>query len=103
MTDLANIAAATAAGYIRQQTDRGVQSGRGQLAPRYFTTLSKPLVGGTHQSGFEFRATGESDVSAAAADTAALAALNNQRLHRYGGGATRNKDDLGAVTVDNAS
>lgn len=88
-TTLASIAAATAAGYIRTQIDYGDQGPSdnkpaGQAVPRkkrYVTRLHKDGLG-TKLS--RIRAMGESDTSAAAADTAALAVLNAQRQARYG-------------------
>lgn len=80
MADLADHAAATTAGYKRIQIDRGAGTG-----PRYTSTYEKQLVGEPGASGSMFRATGTSDVSQAAADTQALAALNGQRRHRYAG------------------
>jgi len=76
VTDFANEAAAITAGWKKIQvvTTGGV----------FVTHLEKPVTGGGH-SGSRMVATGTSTVSAAAADTAALAALNAQRRHRYGG------------------
>jgi len=90
MSDLANIAAATAAGYKLTETDAG--AGR---SPRYRCYLAKMITGGSHQAGFEFRAEGHSDALAASARTNCLAALNDQRKQRWGAGATPNKDTLG--------
>jgi hypothetical protein len=93
MSDLASVAAATAAGYVRTQLDRGAVAVGGKIVlDRYETTFTKMVVGGTNQSGFELRATGSSPTSAAAADTVALNALNNLRGHRYGFGSGTNKD-----------
>ncbi len=84
MTDLADNAAALAAGYVRSQTDRGATA-----IPRYQSQYTKHLVGEAGgSSGGETRATGHSVVSQAAADTQALAALNGQRTLRHGAGAT---------------
>jgi hypothetical protein len=97
MTDLASVAAATAAGYIRTQLDRGSAVVGGNIPlDRHETTLSKMLSGDDGQSGFELRAKGSSPTSAAAADTVALAALNNQRGNRYGFGSATNKGTHGA-------
>jgi hypothetical protein len=78
--DLADNAAATAAGYARIQLDRG--SGK---SPRWQTTYEKHLVGEPGTSGAPWRADATSDVSQADADSKALTALNAQRRHRYGG------------------
>jgi hypothetical protein len=99
-TALANAAAAVSAGYIKTQTDFGATAN-----PRYMTVFSKPLTGLEGQSGNELRARGYSNVDAATADTVALAALNNQRLHRYGdaaaGGSKSSTNPTGAaLTVD---
>lgn len=97
MTDLANIAAATGAGWRETATDRGANYPGG----RYHCHLTKIVVGGSHQSGFELRADGFDDTSAANARANALAAANDQRKHRYGAGATANKDTLGTnLTAD---
>lgn len=103
-TTLASVAAATAAGYERVQIDFGDQSAYPQAdsAPkgkRYATKLTKRQVG-TFLTRIE--AYGESDTSAAAADTAALASLNEQRNQRYGYDTTAlRKDTYGATqTVD---
>ena len=90
MSDHATIAAATAAGYRLTEHDRGAN-----LSPRYKATLAKMITGGSHQTGFEFRADGFSDASAAAARTAVLASLNGARNQRYGTGATAGKDPQG--------
>lgn len=85
-TTLASVAAATAAGYILQRVDFGDQSAypRADSAPkrkRYQTHFTKNGLG---PNASRIRALGESDTSAAAADTAALAALNGQRQTIYG-------------------
>jgi hypothetical protein len=79
VTDHANEAAAISAGYTKLQIDRGAGK-----TDRYQTILEKPITGGG-QSGSRFQAIGVSDVSAAAADTAAFNVLQAQRRHRYGG------------------
>jgi hypothetical protein len=78
----ADHAAAIAAGYKRLQIDRGAGSGSD---PRYISTYEKWMVGEPGASGFMLRATGNSNVDQATADTQALAALNAQRNHRYAG------------------
>jgi hypothetical protein len=87
MADLADNSAAVAAGYMRTQTDRG--AGR---SPRYQTDYEIPLVGEPNATGQNWRAVGYSDTSQAAADTAALAALNGQRNLRYGTGTSGNEN-----------
>lgn len=94
----ATVAAATAGGYVRTRTDFG--AGWGDL--RYSTVFTKHLVGYSgHKSQFELRAVGSSDSSANAADTAALAALNDQRAYRYGRDldANPNKSPVDAVAL----
>jgi hypothetical protein len=80
MTDLADHAAATAAGYKLIQQDRGASR-----SPRYISLYEKWMVGEPGASGSMLRAEGHSDVSQAAANTVALNALNGQRKHRYAG------------------
>jgi len=80
VTDLADNAAATTAGYRRVQIDRGASA-----HPRYATRYEKLMTGAPGAAGFQFEAEGESDVSQAAADTTALTVLNTQRRHYYGG------------------
>ena len=87
MSDHANNAAAVAAGWIREQVDRGASPPGGT---RYFTKYSKQTVGLAGSSGSLTTAYGESNVDQATADTRALAALNAQRGHRYGVAATVN-------------
>lgn len=99
MTDLASAAAAVTAGYSKTQTDRGV----GAASPRYITVFEKYLVGGSDEAFAIARAIGTSDVSAAAADTAALAALNGGRNLRYGTGATAGRDSQGKQHTFDAS
>jgi hypothetical protein len=79
VTDFADAAAAVTGGYKKLQIDRG-----STYSERYVTHLEK-IVTGAGQGGSRFVATGTSTVSAAAADTAAVDALNAQRRHRYGG------------------
>jgi hypothetical protein len=61
------------------QIDRGAS-----YSPRYVTHLEK-IVTGAGMSGGRQVGTGTNDASAAAADTAALSAVNAERRHRYGG------------------
>jgi hypothetical protein len=99
MTDLASEAAAVTAGWIKLQIDRGAGK-----SPRFITEQSKPITGdpdggsGANVVGGR----GESDASAAAADTAALASLNKWRALRYGQDATvsKGKRATTAHTVD---
>jgi hypothetical protein len=81
VTDLADHTAATTAGYQRIQVDRGVAS----KTTRFISRYEKWLTGAPGAGGFLLEAEGQSDVSQAAADTAALTILNAQRRHRYGG------------------
>jgi len=81
-TTLASVAAATAAGYIRTQIDNGDQASyTPPRKKRYVTRFHKDGLGTRNT---RLRAIGESDTSAAAADTAALAVLNAQRQAKYG-------------------
>jgi hypothetical protein len=94
MADHASIAAATAAGYKEIVLDRGVSYG----ATRFEVTL-EPIVGEPGALGTMFRAFGQGSTQAAA-EAVALAALNEQRAHRYGcaGG---NEDIYGGnLTID---
>jgi hypothetical protein len=101
MTDIAfaNTAAATAAGYKLVETDRGAPAGPGQQNKRYQAVFSKHVVGGSHQSNQFIRAMGEHAVQTSAV-IAALAALNNQRGHRYGFGTTVQINDDGHDVVE---
>jgi outer membrane usher protein FimD/PapC len=92
MTDLADHAAATAAGYQRIQYDRGAGK-----SPRYVSRYEKPTIGATGAAGGLTTAEGHSASSQAAADTAALASLNGARGHRYGKGASANQDAKGGT------
>jgi hypothetical protein len=83
VTDFANEAAALAAGFKKLQVVTG---------GFFLTHLEKPVTG-AGQSGSRMVATGSSTASAAAADTAALAVLNAQRRHRYGGSVGRASGD----------
>ena len=92
MAHLADLAAATTAGYKEIVVDRGASA---NPAVRYFVTLEKQLVGG-RQSGVMYRAFGEGS-SQANAETQALANLNGKRALRYNGA---NDAYGGALTVD---
>jgi hypothetical protein len=95
MTDLANPAAAVSAGYAKVQIDRGVPSAQVRNPPaRYVTLFEKWLTGEPGKIGFNLRAYGEDNSSAANADTAALAQLNSKRNFRYGKGANQNAGGL---------
>src|SRR5919204_14130 len=87
VSDFASVAAAQSAGYSKTQVDRGAGT-----TSRFQTILEKPVTG-AGDSGSRFSAIGVSDVSAAAADTQALAVLNAQRRHRYGGSPGRASGD----------
>jgi hypothetical protein len=94
----ASAAAAVTAGWTKMQLDRGAS-----VNPRYETTFEKHLTGQAGQSGGPLRAYGVSNVSAAAADTAALASLNGFRDYRYGtpaAGGNFGSSGGGALTVD---
>jgi hypothetical protein len=84
VNDQASIAAAQTAGWklLQRTTNRG----------EFVTELVKTVTG-AGQSGHEQRAVGSSLASQAAADTNALAALNAQRKHRYGGSPGRASGD----------
>lgn len=87
MSDLASNAAALSAGYVRVQVDRGSGSASN---PRYSSRYERPTTGAPGQAGGLTTAEGQSNVDQATADTAALAALNNARGHRYGFGSSTN-------------
>lgn len=98
VTDLATPAAAVTAGYAKTQTDRGVPPTlihfNANQPLRYITRFEKPVTGASvSNSGNVFGASGESSVSAAAADTQALATLNANRRARYGGTSGRASGD----------
>lgn len=79
---LANFAAATAAGYTEIALDRGASYL--PATRRWLVTLEKMLTGEpASEATIIVRAVGESDTQANAR-TQAVAALNGQRLHRYG-------------------
>jgi hypothetical protein len=84
VTDYANEAAAIAAGWKKQQvvTNTGV-----------FVTHFERIATGAGNSGQRQVATGSSTVSAAAADVTALAALQAQRRHYFGGAPGRASGD----------
>ena len=96
-TNLVDDAAVIAAGYKKVQTDFGASAN-----PRYQTAYTKPITGYAGGSGRLQQAHGVSNTSAAAADTAAVAALNGWRNHRYGfAAAGGNLGPAGtALTVD---
>ena len=86
VTDLANAAAAVSAGYKQIQTSfPSKQKGRQAESTVYVTRFEKQLQGDNGAAPFMLSAVGESTVSAGAADTAALSALNAIRRHRYAG------------------
>jgi hypothetical protein len=92
-SNLANIAAAIAAGYSETVNDKGASFA--DPAHRYTVTLEKHLVGDNGQSGGPTRAYGQGS-SQANAETQALAALNAQRGHRYAGSGSNG----GTLTTD---
>jgi hypothetical protein len=79
VTDFASAAAAQSAGWRLVQLDRGAGK-----SPRFESQFQKPYTGAGGSGGLQTH-TGQSDASAAAADTQALTALNAYRRHRYGG------------------
>ncbi len=96
-SDHASIAAAQTAGFIVQQKDNGAGK-----TPRFITVIEKHITGDT-DSGHVVRGDGESQVSQAAADTQALAAINGWRKHRYGTDGTNVNKGSGsgnALTTD---
>ncbi len=96
--DLASAAAAVTAGWTKTQLDRDAS-----VNPRYSTRFEKHLTQQAGASGGPVRADGESNVSAAAADTAALAALNGFRKHRYGTDTAVNAGSTGGTLTTDAS
>lgn len=79
---LANIAAATAAGYKEVVTDRGASFN--PAAVRFEVLLEKQVIGEpAFESNIIIRALGQG-TNQANAETVALNALNAERLHRYG-------------------
>jgi len=83
VTDLASVAAATAAGYsLRQYTlaGEGGHSGSVKVA-----ILEKQLNGPKGQTSTRLEAVGTDPTVATTARTNALAALNGKRRHRYAG------------------
>lgn len=96
MADHASIAAATAAGYKEIVLDRGASA---NVATRYEVTLEKPIVGEPGSSGGMLRAFGQGSTQAAA-EAQALAALNEQRAHRYGRGGGNKGAYGGSLTID---
>lgn len=97
VTDFANEAAALTAGWKVVKV---------QVGSTFICRFEKPVTG-AGQSGNLAKAEGTSTVSQGAADTAALAALNAQRRHRYAGspgrasGSAESPDARGAThTVD---
>jgi hypothetical protein len=92
MSDLADNPAATTAGWVRQQIDRGAGSD-----PRYVSRYTKATKGQPGYSGGILTAEGHSNVDQATADANALTALNGQRKHVYGGaGATAGTSSTGS-------
>lgn len=93
--DLASAAAAVTAGYTKTQYDWGAAKN-----PRYETLFEKHMLGIPGYSGGPVRHNGQSNVSAAAADTAALAALNGWRKNRYGVDTNVNQGHTGVIFDD---
>ncbi len=82
MTDFANHAAALAGGYQRVQGS--VSDVKGLTT--YFSRYEKILTGQPGETDVIESAEATSTVDQATADTAVLAALNEQRQERYGAG-----------------
>ena len=101
VTDIATPAAAVTAGYAKTQIDRGAPDYRDRNpAPRYATVFSKQLTGASLSSyGRLMSATGESNASAAAADTDALNKLNANNRHYYGGSPGRASGDSDSPNI----
>jgi hypothetical protein len=96
MTDHANEAAATGAGWQKVQTDRG--AGR---SPRFVTEFMRPVTGGSGSGANSVLGRGESDANQATADANALLSLNGARRMRYGVGSAAGKDGRGTqLTFD---
>lgn len=98
-TNLANDAAALAAGYLRTQLDRGATYTGGRFMSRY----AKNMAGQPGQGGGQVVLEAVSDVNQADADTKALANLNAWRNNRYGfaaAGGSLSPVSGGALTVD---
>lgn len=95
---LADLSAATTAGYKEIVNDNGIVG-----STRFTVTLEKPSVGDPDGgSGSTIRAYGQGSTQNAA-ETAAVAALNGQRLQRYGadsGPVSTGKKNTNAHTVD---
>jgi hypothetical protein len=79
--DHASIAAAVTAGYKETVLDRGASFT--PASRRFQVVLDKPITGEPGMSGGRLESTGEG-ANQAAAETVALAAINNIRAHRYG-------------------
>jgi hypothetical protein len=104
MADHANIAVAVAAGYSETVNDRGASFPNASAL--FEVTLERYVTGGGG-TGSMFRALGQGS-SQAVAEAVALAALNAQRRHRYGGAPGRASGDAvnstdsrnAAMTID---
>ena len=92
ITDLADATAAATAGYAKFQTSN-VEKG----VTVFKTRFEKQMQGDNGAAPFLLNAQGQSTVSAAAADTASVAALNAIRRHRYAGAPGQ---PSGATVVD---
>ena len=92
VTDLADNAAAVAAGYTRVQTDYGASK-----SPRYVSRYEKPIVGEPGSAGGLLKADGTGSDVQATADANALAALNAARRHRWGGSPGRTSGSANSV------
>jgi hypothetical protein len=92
-TDHANLAAATTAGYKESVCDRGASA---PAATRFEVTLEKWVVGEAFSCGGMLRAFGQGSTQANA-EAAALASLNAQRQHHYGGAPGRASGSANSV------
>ena len=98
-TPHASLAAAVTAGFKSVATDRG--AGHLPASERWEVTVEKHIVGGLGRRGGLMRAYGVGS-SQAAAETRALAALEEQRSWRYGRAAAGGSisHDGAALAVD---
>lgn len=96
--ELANDAAAVAAGYTSTVFDRGSDAG----GPRFVRYYRKRVTNEPGRSYVTIEAVGNG-VDQATADANALSALNKQRDHRYGGAPGRADADASSPGPDGSS
>ena len=91
VTDLATPADAVAAGYSKIQNVRAPSQGalKASQPAQFSTRFEKMMLGAGNDGPCVCLVEGESNASAASADSAALASLNAWRRARYGGSAGR--------------